>query len=68
MEWNEELEKQLKRRGESMHVENLHYILYSTVAVLFSTIPPMKCVKNSSLLQSGTEKAGASLTAWHLMP
>lgn len=23
MEWNEELEKRLKRRGESMHVEKL---------------------------------------------
>lgn len=30
MEWNEELEKQLKRRGESMHVEKLAlYIIFN---------------------------------------
>lgn len=30
MEWNEELEKQLKRRGESMHVEKLaSYIIFN---------------------------------------
>lgn len=49
MEWNEEVEKKLKRRGASMHEEKLAHTLYSMVAVLLSTILPMKCVKSSSL-------------------
>lgn len=48
MEWNEEVEKKLKRRGASMR-KNLRHTLYSMVAVLLSTILPMKCVKSSSL-------------------
>ena len=44
MEWNEELEKKLQRRGEIWH-----HVLYSTAAVLLNTILQMKCVRNLSL-------------------